>query len=94
MQKCKSLTVSRPLISISNSSIVEDQKIGRVLWQVGEHVRGSEGKKSLLELLGRESLRDGRNVLAGGEKHCISTLGLVLAEDGEQAMGECEDGSE
>lgn len=91
MRICKSSAVSRPLIS--NSSIVEDQKVSRVLWQLFEHVRGSERKKSLLELLGGESLGDGRNVLAGGVKHRIGALGLVLAEDGKQATSKREDGS-
>lgn len=92
MRKCKPLTVSRPLIF--NSSIVEYQKVRCALWQVGEPVRASETKKSLLELLGSESLGDGRNVLVGGVKHRISTLGLVLAEDGKQATSKREDRSE
>jgi hypothetical protein len=92
MRKCKSSTVNRPLIF--NSGIVEDQKVRCVLWQVGELVNASESKKSLLELLGRESLGDGRNVLAGGIMYRISTLDLVLAEEGEQAIGKREDGSE
>ena len=89
---CISSTGSRPLIS--NSSIVEDQKVGCVLWHCAEHARGSESKKSLLELLGGESLGDGRNVLAGGVKHCISALGPILAEDGKQATSKREHGSE
>ena len=92
MQKCKPLTASRPLIF--NSSIIEDQKVRCALWQVGKPVRASERKKSLLELLGSERLGDGRNVLAGGVKHRISTLNLVLVEDGKQATGKREDRSE
>jgi len=62
--KCKLSAVSRQLKS--NSRVVEDQKVRRVLRQFLEYATASERKEGLLELLGGESLGDGRDVLASG----------------------------